>query len=106
MDKDIAENRVFAAISYLGILALVPLLLRKQSPFAQHHGRQGLALFFLWVVWGFVGFIFSLIPLISPLVWLGYLAMIGLALTGIYKAWKGELWELPIIGSYAKKLKF
>ncbi len=105
-DKDTEDNKIIAAVAYLGILAFIPLLLKKDSPFAQHHGRQGLALFFLWVAWGFVGFIFSLIPLISPLLWLGYLAMSVLAISGIYHAWKGELWQLPVIGEYAKKLKF
>lgn len=103
--KDIEENKHFAAIAYLGILAFIPLLLRKASPFAQHHGRQGLALFMVWIAWGILGLIFSLAQL-SALVSLGYLALFVLVIIGFSKAWKGELWQLPIIGEYAKKLKF
>lgn len=103
--KDIEDNKLFAAVAYLGILAFIPLLLRKDSPFAQHHGRQGLALFMVWIVWGIMGLIFSLAQL-SALVSLGYLALFVFVVIGFTKARKGELWQLPIIGEYAKKLKF
>lgn len=103
--KDIEDNKIIAAIAYLGILAFIPLLLRKDSPFAQHHARQGLALFMVWIAWGIVGLVFSLAQL-SALVSLGYLALFVLVIIGFSKAWKGELWQLPIIGEYAKKLKF
>lgn len=103
--KDIEDNKLFAAIAYLGILAFIPLLLKKDSPFAQHHGRQGLALFMVWIAWGILGLIFSLARL-SALVSLGYLALFVLVIIGFSKAWKGDLWQLPVIGEYAKKLKF
>lgn len=103
--KDIEDNKLFAAVAYLGILAFIPLLLKKDSPFAQHHARQGLALFIVWIAWGILGLIFSLAQL-SALVSLGYLALFVLVIIGFSKAWKGELWQLPIIGEYAKKLKF
>lgn len=103
--KDIEDNKLFAAVAYLGILAFIPLLLKKDSPFAQHHGKQGLALFMVWIAWGIVGLVFSLAQL-SALVSLGYLALFVLVIIGFTKAWKGELWQMPVIGEYAKKLKF
>lgn len=103
--KDIEDNKIIAAIAYLGVLAFITLLLKKDSPFAQHHGRQGLALFMVWIAWGVLGLIFSLAQL-SALVSLGYLALFVLVVIGFTKAWKGEVWQLPIIGEYAKKLKF
>ncbi len=103
--KDVEENKLFAAIAYIGVLAFIPLLLKKDSPFAQHHGRQGLALFFVWIAWGIVGLFFSLAKL-SALVNLGYLALVVVMVIGFFKAWKGEYWQLPAIGEYAKKLKF
>jgi hypothetical protein len=48
--KDAEDNRVMAAIGYLGILFLVPLLVKKDSPFAQFHAKQGLALFVFAVI--------------------------------------------------------
>lgn len=104
-DKDVEDNKIIAAIAYLGVLAFIPLLLKKNSQFAQHHARQGLALFIVWIVWGIVGLFFSLAQL-SALVSLGYLALVVVMVIGFFKAWKGELWQLPIIGEYAKKLKF
>lgn len=105
LSKDVEDNKIIAAVSYLGILAFIPLLLKKDSPFAQHHARQGLALFIVWILWGIVGLFFSLAKL-SGLVSLGYMALIVVMGIGFYKAWKGEVWQLPIIGEYAKKLKF
>ena len=105
LSKDVEDNKIIAAISYLGVLAFIPLLLKKDSPFAQHHARQGLALFIVWIAWGIVGLFFSLAKL-SALVSLGYLALVVVMIIGFSKAWKGELWQLPVIGDYAKQLKF
>src|SRR3990167_5276307 len=37
------DARILAAIGYLWILCLLPLLGKRQSEFAQFHGKQGLA---------------------------------------------------------------
>ena len=42
--KDVEENKAMAAIGYLGILFLIPLLANKDSPFAQYHAKQGMVL--------------------------------------------------------------
>jgi len=55
--KDIEENKGVAALSYLFILFLIPLLTRKNSKFSQAHAKQGLILcimeiiasFFIWI---------------------------------------------------------
>ena len=44
-DKEIQEGKMYAVIAYLGILCLVPLLLKKENKFALFHGKQGLVLF-------------------------------------------------------------
>jgi len=41
--KDIEENKVLAIISYFWLLCLIPLLAKKDSPFAQFHAIRGLA---------------------------------------------------------------
>ncbi|EKD47008.1 MAG: hypothetical protein ACD_66C00259G0004, partial [uncultured bacterium] len=43
--KDIEDNKVLAALSYIFILCFVPLLLARDSKFAQYHAKQGLVLF-------------------------------------------------------------
>lgn len=99
--KDVSENKAMAAISYLGILFLIPLLAKKDSDFAQYHAKQGMILFIfeiiLWIVamipvlgWilGFVGWIFAFILFILGLV---------NALNGVKK-------PLPLIGGFAGKV--
>jgi len=101
-EKDIEENRLWGAVAYVGILFLLPLLLRKDSAFAQHHGKQGLILFLAWIVFSFV----NIIPLLGQVVWFfGTMAFIVIMIIGIIKAMQGDFWEIPLIGHYAKSIK-
>ena len=100
--KDIDDSKAFAAIGYIGILCFVPLLLKKDSPYAQFHGKQGLVLFIAEVIIFFI----NIIPVLGQLVWLiGSVLFLTLSILGLLKAWNGESWELPILGEYAKKIK-
>ena len=58
-DSDIQANKTVAALSYLWILFLVPLLLKRDSKFAQFHAKQGLVLFIIeFLVWiPFIGWL-------------------------------------------------
>lgn len=98
----IEENRLIAAIGYLGILCLFPLLLKKDSAFAQHHGKQGLVILIAWVLlW--VG---NIIPVLGQIVWvLGSIALLILIILGIINALNGKMWEMPVLGKYAKEIK-
>ena len=44
-DPDVEANKTVAALSYISILFLVPLLGKRDSKFAQFHAKQGLILF-------------------------------------------------------------
>lgn len=99
--KDIEENKVIAAIGYVGIFCLLPLILKKDSPFAHHHGKQGLVLCIAWVAIVIVGWI----PVLGWLVgFLGSIAVLVLSVIGIIQALQGNMWEAPIVGNLAKKL--
>ena len=100
--KDIEENKLVAAIGYLGILCLVPLLLKKDSPYAQHHGKQGLVLTIAWVLlW-----IGHVIPVLGQIVWfVGSIALLILVVMGMMKAMAGEMWVMPYLGKYASQIK-
>lgn len=100
-DQDIEKNKVLAAIGYIWILFLIPLLGKKNSRFAQFHGRQGLALFIIWIVVVIVGWI----PILGWLVaFLGSIATVIFSIIGVIKSLRGEYWELPVLGEYAKKI--
>ena len=95
--KDIKENMYIAALSYLWILFLIPLFLKKESPFAQAHAKQGLMLFIAEMV--SVLFIW-LQPVHSILVFL----FILISAYGAVQALKGNPWEVPFIGKYVDRL--
>jgi uncharacterized membrane protein len=96
--KDIEENKFLACLSYLGILFLIPLLAKKDSPFAQEHAKQGLVVFLAWIIGSFVFWI----PLIG---WAAGFAMFILVVIAFIKCLMGEFWEIPLIGSMRKKIK-
>jgi uncharacterized membrane protein len=100
--KDVDDNKAMAAIAYLGILCLIPLLGKKDSPYAQHHAKQGLILVIAWLIL----FVLNIIPVFGQLVWfIGSIVLLILSIMGIVKALNGEWWEVPVIGQYAKQLK-
>ena len=101
-EKDVAENKGMAAIGYLGILFLIPLLAKKDSPYAQFHAKQGMVLFICWIIASFVW----VIPFLGWVI--GAIANLGLFILfimGLINALSGKTTPLPIIGSYAEKIK-
>ena len=80
--KDVADNKVLAAIGYLGILCFVPLLLKRDSQFCQFHGKQALVLFIAEVVVSFV----NIIPILGQLIWMvGSLVFLVLSIMALLK---------------------
>jgi uncharacterized membrane protein len=95
--KDIEDNKVLAALSYIGVLCLIPLLGMKGSRFAQEHAKQGFLLFIVWIAGGLVFWF----PLFG---WLAALVVAVVNVIAITKCLNGEFWEIPIIGSYRSKI--
>ncbi len=58
-EKGTQETKLFAAISYVGFLCIISLLLKKEDKFVLFHAKQGLVLF----VFEVSSFILSIIPL-------------------------------------------
>ena len=110
--NEIEEGKTFAAIGYLGILFLVPLLAAKDNKFAQFHAKQGIVLFIAFIICAIIASILFIIPIIGTFL-LGPVAFlivfIGgaiLAIMGIVKALQGEYWKMPILGGWAEQLNF
>jgi uncharacterized membrane protein len=100
-NKDIQENKIIAAIGYISILCLIPLLAKKESKFAQFHGKQGLVLFIAEVA----TFIIGMVPILGWII--GFvlnICWIILSLIGLLKAIQGEYWKMPLLGQYAEKI--
>lgn len=43
--QQIIEGKIYALLSYLTILCIIPLVLKRDNPFVLMHGKQGLVLF-------------------------------------------------------------
>lgn len=115
--NDVEANKVIAAVGYIGILCLVPLLFAKDSAFAKFHAKQGLVIFLCEVALGIIGSVFSGMALsgvnmmgsfflVNGALMLINLAFLVLSIVGIIKAISGERWEAPVIGKWAESLKF
>ena len=101
--KDIEENKTITFLSYLGILALIPLLVKQDSPFAQFHAKQGIVLFVCWFI---LSWIAGFIPLIGWFLLAPAVSIVGivLAIMGLMNVAKGETKALPVIDDIVKKV--
>ena len=88
-------NRGLAAISYLGVLVFVPLLVGQDDKFVKFHARQGLKL----LCYSALG---SILGSFLGIGWIATLLGVGLSIKGVIDAVNGKMEELPIL----RKLKW
>jgi len=94
--NDITENKIMAALAYIGILFIVPLVAAKNSPYARFHTAQGFILFLGWLIVALVGWI----PLLGWLVgFLGGILLVVLSVIGVANALQGKMKKLPLVGN-------
>ena len=109
------EDRIFASLSYISILFVVPMVLRNEDEDIHFHAKQGLVLFGAEVaVWlaiflldTFLAIIFpageiALIRVIGAIAWVGFMA---LSIAGIYVAARGKKWKMPVLYRIAQRIK-
>lgn len=96
------DERVIAALSYIWVLCLIPLLTKRSSEYCQFHAKQGLLLF----IGSFVVMVLGMIPILGWLIILplGWLLIIVFSILGIVNALQGKKWEMPYLGKYAAKI--
>lgn len=101
--KDVEENKVIAALSYIWILFLIPLLTKKDSRFAVEHAKQGLVLFIIeliiMVIWWipFLGYVIGSILSVAVSI---------VAVIAFVFAIQGRFWKIPFVYDFAKNFKF
>ena len=91
-DQDVKDNKSIAVLSYIGILCLIPLLLKKDSKFAKFHSKQGLVML--------IGWLFTWLPFLG---WLLGVALFVLSIMGILNVLAGKYAKLPVVGDLAEK---
>lgn len=87
------HNKVLAALSYVNILFLLPLLVAQDDEFAKFHARQGARLFVCNAIGTVLGSIFSI-------GWIINLLLIYLMIVGIKNALNDKWEPLPYIGKF------
>lgn len=91
--EDIDNNKIIAALSYIWLLFLIPLITKK-SRFAHFHAKQGLILFLLSF--------FTIIPIIG---WLFSFVLLVVAIMAIVRTLSGEAWKIPYVYDLSNKIK-
>jgi fumarate reductase subunit D len=114
-DNTVVEDRIFAALSYISLLFVVPLILKNENEDIHFHAKQGLVLFgaelavwfVLFLLDTFLSILFPstellLVKLLGAVAWLGFTA---LSLAGIYMVARGKRWNMPFISRIAARIK-
>ncbi len=104
---DIQNNKIMAALAYMGLLVLIPVFAAKESKFARYHARQGLILLIAEVIFSVCYCVFSFVVLsiswrlyfIVRIVGMLSYAFLVLAVIGISNAVSGRVKRLPVIGN-------
>ncbi len=100
-EKEILEGKIFAILSYLSILCIIPLALKKENRFVLSHGKQGLVIFV-----GEVAVFVLHIALGAWLLQFGIFLFGLISLWGIIEVLRGNSVRLPFICDIADKITF
>ncbi|MBU2523687.1 hypothetical protein KKG71_00645 [Patescibacteria group bacterium] len=106
------QERNLAGLGYIPLLAFISITLKPDSKYCTFHGNQGIAVTILWFIvifWLMLAGLFdgtligNLIAITGSLV---FLALFALNIISLYKGYKGEMWEIPVIGPISQKMNF
>lgn len=88
-----SDSKLMAGLSYVWIVSIFMLLLKKDDEFVKFHARQG-----------FILFILSFIVVIPVIGWILVWAVIIVDIIGLIKALSGDRWKIPLVGDLAEKI--
>lgn len=89
------DEKLLGALSYLWVLSIVMLLIKRDSPFVQFHARQGLVLMIASII-------FWVIPILG---WFLNLVVLVVVIIGFIQALNGVEWKIPVVSTLAEKIK-
>ncbi len=96
--EEVADGKMYALLSYLSILCIIPLILKKNNRFVLAHGKQGLVLFVAEV--GVLVLSIVLPVLRDPFIFVLFL----FSFWGMITVIRGQLVQLPIVAPIADKI--
>jgi uncharacterized membrane protein len=97
-------------LSYLFVLALIPLLTEKDNEEIQWHAKHGLILSAAWIVLSIGSMILQIIPVIGNILGcvISLAMLVGVPVVTIIciiKAINGERFKLPIVSDFVDQWK-
>ncbi len=96
-----SDDNLIAAVSYLWILSIIILLVKKDSDYVRFHAKQGVVLFGFSVALSILGFI---VIFLLPIIWLLNLAIFVAVVIGFVNAIQGKRYKIPVVGDLAEKV--
>lgn len=97
-EQKIIEGKTFAILSYLSILCIIPLVLKKENEFTLSHAKQGLVIFVGEVAVFIASIVFPW--LLRP----GLFILGILSFWGIVEVLKGRYVKLPVVHKIADEI--
>lgn len=102
-----SDRTIMLVLSYLGLLALIPLLMKKDDREVQWHAKNGLAFFVAFFAIYIVLFVIDMMisggcisGIVGCAVWIVYIV---LCIMGIVKATQGSRLRVPVVSDFADK---
>ncbi len=97
-------------LAYLGILALVPLLVEKEDQEVQWHAKNGLVFTVTWIILFIALGIVGLIPYLGFVLSCGLYPILSIGIMVIHiiaimKGLRGERFRLPVVSDYTDRWK-
>ena len=87
--EEIEDGKVLAGIGYLGILFILPLLIKPDNRFCKENVKQSLVLF--------------LAGMVLSLTLFGGIFILVVQLIAMIRTLQGEFWEIPVIYDLASR---
>ncbi len=95
--------RFLAAISYLGVLCLAPIILKVKNDYVRFHARQGLILFIAEIVF----ILIWVIPFVGVIIgFIGWIICFVFSLMGLVNGIAGREWKVPVLHRFTSKVRF
>jgi len=88
------DRNLIAALSYVWILSIVMLVIKKNDEFVHFHAKQGIILL--------IASVFGFIPVIG---WIIFALSVAGMVIGFIQAWQGKRYELPLVYGWSQKIK-
>ena len=97
LSQDAIDNRVISVFCYMGIMMLIPCLLKSESEFVKFHANQGLVL----LLAALVSSLAFIVPFLGWIVGgIAYIIVAVLEIIGVVRCLQGKMIPLPIVGKY------